>query len=97
LSLSAPSGGWPAEQGADSVFALRSPGIRIIREMLIVELLSALNVSGCAYCETLRAACRVVIKLCGGLRLWLRGLGGLAACGASGEPYSRKYQEPAIH
>jgi hypothetical protein len=62
--------------------------------MLTVELLATLDVSGCAGLETLRAACRVVIKLRGGLRLRLRRLvlSGAATCGTPGEEYSRQQE-----
>jgi hypothetical protein len=60
--------------------------------MLTVELLATLHVSGCAGLETLRAACRVVIKLGGGLRLRRLALSGAAACGAPGEEHSRQQE-----
>jgi hypothetical protein len=92
LSVSSPSGRRAAEQGSDGVFALRSPGIRFVPKMLTVELLATLDVCGCAGLETLRATCRVVIKLGGGLRLGLRrlALGGAAARGTPGEEHSRQ-------
>jgi hypothetical protein len=84
--LSSPSGRRAAEEGSNGIFALRRPVVRVVLKTLIVELLAALNVIGRAGCKTLRAACRVIIKLRGSLRLL--GLSGLAAGGASSQQYS---------
>jgi hypothetical protein len=92
LALSSPSGRRTAEQGSDGIFALRRPGIRLVLEMLIVELLATLDVSGRPGLKTLCAAGRVVIKLRGGLRLRLRrlALSGAAARGTPGEEHTRQ-------
>jgi hypothetical protein len=90
--LSSPSGRRTTEQGSDGIFALLSPGIRLVLEMLTVELLATLHVSGCTGLKTLCAARRVVIKLRGGLRLRLRrlALSGAAARGTPGEEHTRQ-------
>jgi hypothetical protein len=90
--LASPSGRRTAEQGSDGIFALRSPGIRLVLEMLIVELLATLHVSGRPGLKILCAAGRVVIKLRGGLRLRRLALSGAAACGAPGEEHSRQQE-----
>jgi hypothetical protein len=94
LALSSPSRRRTAEQGSDGIFALLSPGIRLVLEMLTVELLATLDVSGCTGLKTLCAARRVVIKLRGGLRLRLRrlALSGAAARGTPGEEHSRQQE-----
>ncbi len=92
LALSSPSGRWTAEQGSDGIFALRTPGIGLILEVLTVELLATPNVIGCAGLETLGASCRVVIKLRCGLRLRRLALSGASTCGTPGEQHSRQQE-----